>query len=222
VGSGLSVKLAREGHGVSPPSAPEQVLSEPPSEILPSYIQHMPRDRLSANMASTPHIMRSLFNSLLLWREGSCYRKSLENSALRCPKGGDSGSGTGFLRRQWASHSQPKAGHFHGLSLGMETKSWHSTDWLQFFLHLVRHKPRLIKLRATSWISLPMAWFHKMRRLCSRHGKWLAQGRRLVEAKMGLEATFQGSQLSALYTTHKNKCWLDSYCIVRQYDDSSR
>lgn len=66
VGSGLSVKLAREGHGVSPPSPPEQVLSEPPSEILPSYIQHMPRDRLSTNMASTPHIMHSLFNSFII------------------------------------------------------------------------------------------------------------------------------------------------------------
>lgn len=58
----------------------------------------------------------------------------MENTALRCPKGGDSGSGTDFSRRQWASHSQPKAGHFHALSLGMETKSWHSTDWLAAIL----------------------------------------------------------------------------------------
>lgn len=43
-----------------------------------------------------------------------------------------------------------KAGHFVGVSLGLETKSWLPTDWLQFFLHLVRHKLRFLKLKAAS------------------------------------------------------------------------
>lgn len=131
VGSGLSVKLAKEGQSLHTLTIRANY---PPNHLLRYfYLTHSmyPRHRSSANMASTPPIMNSLFNSFIIGKRIQLLqKKSGKHTALRCPKGGDSGSGTGFSRRQWASHSQPKAEHFNRISQGMEIKSWHSKDWL--------------------------------------------------------------------------------------------
>lgn len=79
----------------------------------------------------------------------------------------------------------PASGHSSGVSLHLETELWHSTHWLQFFLQLVRHTRRLIKLKATSWVSLPMPSFH-------RWDCGLDVGIYLAEAKMELEPNFLG------------------------------
>lgn len=158
---------------------------------------------------------------LLFWGEWGCNRKSVENTAPRYPKGGD-GFWPGLLRKalgqpfpaqgralQW---SQPGFGKkvvaFNGLAAILPSFSQ-------------THTLRLIKLKVTAWIPLPMALFHRWRDWSPVMGSSWPKVAYAVEAKMRLGPKFQ-VPTSVLYPTHKNKYWLYSYyTYMRQCDNSS-